>query len=285
MLSENYSWREKRGWLHSIGMYPYYVNTKQTTLPEGNAHYSLYGIKESDAMKYQELFTKSHHIYEHYSSELIIDAESTKSLEQIVDYSSEHSWSFKVYETGSRNGGGHIAIERDAVPSETLYMRDRCFVMQNFGDVSDIDVTIYNSPMHLIRGISKVHEITKQKKKMLYAHTGRVTPSVQTLEIYDVLLKYHEKRKQNLKIEIESDWTKFQRLLQKHSPNNLTSGKKYSSIFILCKDLFKCGLDMNHVQNVVAFFVSNIEESPRDDTVNRAIEDAYKAINKAGVRK
>lgn len=284
MLCDHFSWREKRCWLHSIPRIPHYIDTHGTTLPEGNAHYSMYGITEASAKEYQRLMTKKHVIYPHYSSEIILDVETLAGLEDTVNICVENEWNFKVYETGSRNAGGHIAIERDALPSEELYMKDRCFVMKHFPNIPDIDHAIYNTHMHLIRGIGRIHEQTHEPKQLLYVHKGSVLPSVQTLEILDVFRHWHEQRKYNLQVEVNSDWTKFQKVMQKHSPDNLVDGKKYIRIYLLAKDMFKCGADSDMVRAVVALFVSQAESKPRNETVSKAINDAYKAVNNAAGR-
>lgn len=275
-MHAEYSWREKRCHTHYLTI-PAYINTKGSVIPTGNAHYSMYGVSKESAYHYQDQLTKHHRIYEHYSSQLIIDVESDAPLKQVVNVCIQNDWSFDLYETGSGAGGGHLHLYRDALPSEILYLRDRCFVDTYFSGIPDIDTSIYR-PMHLIRGISRFHERTNKPKALLYSHTGDTLPSVQNLCIYDVLLQQHERQKLNIRPEIVSDWTKLQSTLLRHSPNNVGKGGRYSSLFCLSRDLFKRGMEETGVRAIVEMFNNELENPHDSAELDRITGNAYRSL-------
>ena len=282
-MYEEYSWREKRLNMHSIGPYPYFIETGLTTVPQGNAHYSMYGITKGSAKAYQKLFTKMHVIYEHYSSEIIIDAETERAVDAVLGTCHEKNWSYLAYNTGSGSRGAHIHIPREAEPSEHLYLRDRMFIEEHFEGVPDIDTGVL-FPMHLIRGIGKVHEETGKVKYLHSTNEGTVIPSVVGITVYQLLLDRHNRIRQDYKQSIYSDWTKLQNTLLRHNPSGITAGKRHVACFCISRDLFKCGLDLHTVKSVVAKFAAHFAEPYDDseaaDNIENACNGAFKSFNR-----
>ncbi len=276
-MYEEYSWREKRLHLFSSPLVACWINTKLTVLPQGNAHYSMYAIREWEAKQYIKLYTRLHKTYEHYSSELIIDAETQEAAEKVEAICRQNSWEYAMYDTGSGSSGAHFAIPREAEPSVHLYLRDLCFVQENFRGVADIDLGIY-LPMHLIRGIGKTHEKTGRVKHYVGGYEGTVLPSVMTFSIPELLLRRHDKAQENYKTTVSSDWQKLQNNIIRHNPSGVKKGGRYQAIWRLAKDLYKCGLDGNTVLNIAAQFNSELENPSEDSNLNRACDDAYKAV-------
>jgi hypothetical protein len=279
-MYEQFSWREKRCNLRSIPLFPFYFDTKQTTCPEGNAHYSLYGITKGDAIRYEDLLTKRHVIYEHYSAEIIVDVETKEGLDVVVEICHANDWNFGVYETGSNKTGAHVHINRHAEPSEILYARDLCFVWKYFEGVPDIDDSIYK-PMHLIRGIGRINETTKRKKKLIYSNTGSAIPSVQDISIPEILQMRHEKMKFDNKTTFDTNWTKFQRAVLRNNPIGMRKGRRYVGFYAFSRDLAKCGLGADTAFNILKMFNSQLEEPDDVIDVERAVNDAFKSVNRS----
>ena len=276
-MFEEYSWREKRLHLFSSPLVACWINTNVTVLPHGNAHYSMYGIREGDAKQYIKLYTRLHKTYEHYSSELIIDAETGEAAEKVEVICRQNGWAFAMYDTGSGSSGAHFALPREAEPSEYLYLRDLCFVQEHFRGIEDIDEGIY-TPMHLIRGIGKTHEKTGRVKHFVGSCAGTMMPSVMTFSIPELLLQKHTRSQASYKTTVSSDWQRFQNNIIRHNPSGVKKGGRYQALWRLAKDLYKCGLDSNTVLNIAAQFNAELENPSEAATIERACNDAYKAV-------
>lgn len=278
-MYEDYSWREKRCKLKVTGPYPYFIDTHLTTLPEGNAHYSMYGIRKQDAKAYQKLYTKEHVIYPHYSSEIIIDAETERALLGVLSVCKEKNWTYFLFKTGSGSAGGHIHIEREAEPSDILYLRDRMFIERHFDGIPDIDIKVLH-PMHLIRGIGRYHETTGIMKQLDHVHYGSVVPSVVDMTVHELLLERHARIRHNYKQTINSDWTRIQNVMLRHNPEGVTVGSRYTALFCLSKDLFKCGFNYTVVEFVAAQFANEFEAPSEAPDISKAVADAHRAVNR-----
>jgi len=275
-MSAIFTWREKR--LHmKMCRVPFFINTEIHTLPEGNAHYSMYSFQKRDVDSYLNLFTKKHKIYEHYSSELIIDAETKEAFEHVIGICQSNNWSYTVYLTGSGNGGAHIAVPRFAEPSEILYLKDLSLMYKFFEGVPDIDLGIYK-PMHLIRGIGKTHEISKQPKVLAYSVQGETILSVNDVNINSLLLERHERSKLNIKQEIQTNWRKVQSAFNRHDPSGISHGGRHVALLCLAKDLYKCGLSYILVKSFVNEFNKEFDEPKSDEGVETAIMQAQRSI-------
>jgi hypothetical protein len=267
-MYDDYCWREKRCNLYRMGLFPIFVNTKRTELPTGNAHWSLYALGRKDAENYMKLGSRKHKIYEHYSE---------RGLRKIIQICDKNNWSFSIYDTGSGNGGGHVSIVREAEPSEHLYIRDKMFVEKYFEGVPDIDMGIY-TPMHLIRGIGKVHEKSGKCKVLVRTVLGNSIPDVTNISLYTLLLERHNRQKLDFKSEAHSDWTKFQNSLIRHNPTNIGPGNRHLSLYCLGKDLCKAGLGHNACFEILKFFNSQFEDPHSDDKIERALNQAFVSV-------
>lgn len=276
IFHEEYSWREKRCHMHTLTV-PHWMDTKSTTLPEGNAHYSMYGLTKTGKDTYMEMYTRRHKFLEHYSSELIIDVETRTGLEAILQICHDKDWSYTLFDTGSNGGGGHFSIPRDALPSDFLYIRDSAFVELEFENVPDIDFGIY-TPMHLIRGIGKIHERTRKQKKLVSSYVGSVLPSVQTFSLSELQILCHTKRVDALKPVISSDWTKFQQSMFRHTPTNIKQGGRHMALYCVAKDAFKTGLDSNAVMGICTLFNLQLENPHSEEDLKKAVYQAERAV-------
>ncbi len=278
-MYEQFCWREKRCHIFT-NTFPYFVNSGKTTLPTGNAHYSIYGLCEEDAKQYASLLTNKHMIYTHYSSEIIVDAETKIALDAVIKACLAREWSFEVYNTGSGGGGGHVAIQRDAKPSELLYLRDKCFVIQYFSHIADIDTGIY-SPMHILRGIGKVHEKTGRYKHLVFQNEGTVLPSVEGIDIPEMLMRSYENSKYGVVENVCSSWTKIQQAVLRQMPEIVKRGGRHVCLWVLSKDLFKSGLDHTTVLSI-ALLANSLFEEPKDyDAVDKAVNQASTAYGRS----
>lgn len=278
-MFEEFCYREKRCHLYSIGLYPVFIDTGTTNLPEGNAHYSMYGLTKGSARTYQKLYTRQHEIYEHYSSEIIIDAETARALAAVLAVCKQNNWSYRLYETGSGSTGGHVHIPRETEPSEILYLRDKMFVEKYFEGIPDIDTGILH-PMHLIRGIGKVHEETGKKKRLVQEIVGSVLPSVRNISVTQILLDRHSRIKTNYKLKVSGDWTRAQNTFIRHNPDGVKVGGRYTAIYCFSRDLLKCGFDEHTIKAVVAKFSSYFEEPCGEATCEKAYNDAERSYNR-----
>lgn len=273
----DFSWREKRPYLHSIPLYPFYINTGVTVMPNWNAHGSMYGLIKSDALSYQNLLTKKHKLYPHYSSELIIDAETKKAADNVLAWLYLNEYSYTQYDTGSGKGGSHFHIPRIAEPSELLYAYDQCFVLREFESISDIDFGIY-SPMHLLRCPGRTHERTKKTKVAVSTVSGTRFPSVLDINIPSFLLARHESLKKNVKATVDSDWLKLQNFISRHLPSGVKSGSRYTAFWCLAKDLYKCGLTRSAIMELVMLYNNELEFPHDEATIARAVSDAERSV-------
>ena len=276
-MYQEFSWREKRLYSKFQRGLPRFINTEMTSLPTGNAHYSMYGLRESDMEAYLNLCTKKHKIYEHYSDELIIDAETADALAFVLDVCNTQGWSYSLYTTGSREGGGHVSIPRIAEPSEILYLKDLSIIFKFFHNVSDIDYGIY-TPMHLIRGIGKIHEKTGETKILTKCIKGITILSVNDVEIGSLLLTKHNKTKLDFKQAINTDWRKLQSTMMRHDPTGISHGGRHIAVLCFAKDLFKCGLSYIIVRSMVENFNNEFEEPKSDEGIETAIRQAQRSV-------
>jgi len=201
-----FTYREFRTQTTMYSQVPIFSNSLTTKTPKYLHHTSMYGITKVEAERQMYIGNTKNRKVPHYSSELIIDCDNDQTAENVWNKLCKYDYNFELYQLNNYK----FFIQRDDsdIPSEHMCYQDKQFVRDNFIDCivdNKLDLGIYCSPFHLIRGRGAVHEITRAKSKLVEVYKGSNTVSTNDIQVrqYEKPINYD----QDTNI---SDWEQFQ---------------------------------------------------------------------------
>lgn len=229
MDANNFTFREFRESTFMKTQIPVFVNCQTTKVPKFNHHVSMYGISETDAKIQTRLGNTKNRDVLHYSSELVIDTDSTETAEKVWSSLCKLGFTFEMWKLNNYK----FFLERSDIdsPSQVMCYQDRQFVKDLFGPLEKLDISIYSHPFHLIRAKNAIHEITKAKSTLVETYKGPYCVATN-----DVELRIYEKPVSYNYDSNCSDWSQLQAAIE------FTQGKgtnKHINLWQFGKDISK----------------------------------------------
>lgn len=266
----NFCYREKRLKPFLKHVFPRFIQCQP--LIECNAHISMYGVTKDVAEMIMKAGTVRNFKPIHYNPFLWVDVDAMGSSMKLKQALVKRGYSFLMFLSG--NKGAHFAIKRVANPSSDLYLRDKMLVQREIRGLpggEDVDISLYNKPLHLIRAIGCVHDKTGKRKSFYFKHHGEYIPDVTEYKIsqFNRYVDYEPE------IDEVASWRSLQNAILAHYG---PTSSRYLALWQLSKDLFKNGFDQHLVDKIVRIYNDDFERPHERSEVERAIKDAHKAV-------
>lgn len=266
----DFCYREKRLKPFLKHQYPRFI--KCSPLHTCNAHLSMYAVTEEVATMIAMAGSVRGFKPAHYNPFLWLDVDAMGSAMKLKSEFVKADFNFIMFLSG--NKGAHFAIKRTANPSSDLYLRDKMFVYKELlgmAGAEDIDRSLYNKPLHLIRAVGCTHDVTKKKKTEYFRHRGSNIPDVTE---YDVSFLIRSSDKEPEIDEVPSLDSYHNIIIRHHGP----TGSRYIALWQMAKDLFKSGFSEQIIRKMVGIYNELFERPHQGSEVDRAIQDAKRAV-------
>jgi hypothetical protein len=90
----------------------------------------------------------------------------------------------------------------------------------------------------------------------------------------------HNRIRRDYKLTTITSWTRFQNVINRHCPNGVQVGGRYSFLFCATKDLARCGFSESFVKEILSKLNSQFEEPVDESAIDKAYCDGRRSVER-----